>query len=625
MKRIFLDFESYYDDLYSLRKMTPAEYLLDARFEMIGCAVAVGDGPSDFMDAAHFDWFLQQHDPLDCMVISHNALFDACLLTWHYNWMPRLFVDTLAMSRALLQHKLRSLSLDSVARHLGLGVKGTQLIQMKGMTTNMIRSRGLWPGMAEYARNDNDLCRGIFKTLLKDFPAKEIVLNDMVIRCAAVPMLMFNREILHEHLADVLLKKQQLLAQCGVTDVADLMSNDKFAEVLSSLGVEPPRKVSQRTGKETWAFSKTDVAFMELEEHDDPMVQAAVAARMGFKSTIEQTRTERFIAISQLTWPSNQGHDIPWAPIPLRFSGAHTHRLSGDWKLNMQNLGRGSRLRYALEAPPGYKVMTVDASQIEARVNATLWGQEDLRLMFERGEDVYSSFAGNVFGYPVNKKTHPKERFIGKTSVLGLGFGVGHVKFFNTVRLKSKQDLGEEMILPEGEAQRIVNLFRGTYNRISAGWDILNGLIPAMAAGTATQTIGPLKFGAKAIRLPSGLDLKYHNLRYETHEVFGSGWVYDYAGKPKRLYGAALDENVVQAIARCVTMDAAVRMRPWMDANGCFFVMQVHDELVYAVPDHLVDDAGQLMLDEMRRRPTYMPMLPLDAEVGVGYSYGDAK
>lgn len=625
MRKLYLDFESYYDKEYSLRRMTPAEYILDPRFEMIGCAVAIDDEPFRFLNEQEFIDFLLAHDPAEFMMISHNALFDACILTWRYNWVPRLFADTLSMARALLQHKLKSLSLEMVGNFLGVGQKGHALANMIGLRTHDIIARGLWDSMAGYACQDGLICRGIFKKLKPGFPAREFVLNDMIIRCAAVPMLTFNREVLALHHADVIRQKELLLVDCGVTDVADLMSNDKFADVLRSLGVDPPMKISQRTGKEAYAFSKTDVAFMELEEHEDPMVQAAVAARLGYKSTIEQTRTERFISISNLTWPSNEGHDLPWAPIPLRFSGAHTHRLSGDWKLNMQNLGRGSKLRDALEAPAGYKVVTVDSSQVEARVNAALWRQENLLTQFENKEDVYSSFASLIFGYNVGKKSHPRERFIGKTSILGLGFGVGHEKFHNTIRLKSKQDIGEEMILPEGEAQRVVSLFRTTYNRIAAGWKVLDDLIAPMAAGTTSQQIGPVTFGNKAIRLPSGLDLKYHNLRYETHDVYGAGWVYDYAGKTKKLYGAALDENLVQAIARCITMDAAVRLRPWMDANGCFFVMQVHDELVYVIPDHLVDDAAEIMLLEMRRRPVFMPHVPLDAEVGIGQSYGDAK
>lgn len=624
MIEVFFDFETYYDKQYSLRKMTPPEYIMDHRFEMIGCAVAIGDGEFKFLNHDEFVTFLGNLDPRKVKAVSHNALFDMCILAWRYGFIPRLMVDTMAMARALLGDKLKTVALAYVGAYLGLPEKGKEVHTALGMTGAMIRAAGFWDAYAAYSCRDGFICRGIYRALIADMPLTELVLNDTIIRCAVEPRFVLNAEVLQEHLLDVQTKKQALLNAIGFTEeqIGTLMSNERFAQLLADLGVDPPRKISQTTMKETWAFSKTDVAFMELEEHDDPMVQAVVAARLGYKSTIEQTRTERFIGLSQVTWP---GNNRALMPVPLRYSGAHTHRLSGDWKLNVQNLGRDSKLRYALEAPTGYKVITVDSSQVEARFNATLWRQENLRQQFENKEDVYSSFASDVFGYLVNKKTHPKERFIGKTSVLGLGFGVGWSKFQKTIKLKSKQDIGEEVILSDEEAQRIVNLFRTKYSQIANGWNVLNANIPGLASGATQYQIGPCVFGHKRISLPSGLHLKYHNLRHETHPVYGSGWVYEYSGKTKRLYGAALDENLIQALARCHTMAAAVRLRPILAEFDCWLALQVHDELVYVVADRYVDYVAEFLLEEMRRRPDWMPDVPVEAEIGIGQSYGDAK
>ena len=90
MKLITLDFETYYDKKYSLSKQTTEEYIRDARFEVIGVAVKVGDGESrwcsgtyeeikKFLDGYHMD----EHN-----VIAHNCMFDGAILSWIYDIHP---------------------------------------------------------------------------------------------------------------------------------------------------------------------------------------------------------------------------------------------------------------------------------------------------------------------------------------------------------------------------------------------------------------------------------------------------------------------------------------------------------------------------------------------------------
>ena len=63
MRLLFLDFESYYDNIYSLRKMTPAEYILDSRWEIHMVGVAIDDGPIQIIAAEDFAAFLKQFPP----------------------------------------------------------------------------------------------------------------------------------------------------------------------------------------------------------------------------------------------------------------------------------------------------------------------------------------------------------------------------------------------------------------------------------------------------------------------------------------------------------------------------------------------------------------------------------
>lgn len=620
MKTITLDFETYYDQEYSLRKMTPVEYILDARFEIIGCAVK-GDGFAVWMTEAELRHYLKGL-PEKVTVVSHNALFDMCILAWKLDYVPHLMVDTLGMARAWLGHKLRSLSLDAVATHYGIGAKGTTVHKVIGMNAATIRAAGIYDEYARYSCNDADLCYTIYRRMIGEgFPAREIAVMDTVLRCAVKPRFELDQTLLAEHLHNVMAMKQDLLARCGLSSRDDLMSNDKFAAALQALGVDPPTKISLVTGKEAYAFAKTDQAFMELEEHENPEVQALVSARLGVKSTIEETRTQRLINISRLIWPDGSTGKLP---MPLRYSGAHTHRLSGDWKLNMQNLpSRGNNtIRRAIKAPPGYVVVAPDASQIEARLAAWFCGCSSMVNAFASGADIYSDFASDVFGYPVNKTDNPVERFIGKTAVLGLQYQLGWPKFQKTVAMQSKAQVGKEVVLSDEEAARVVNTYRRKYHEIPAMWNRLTAMIPRMTDKGLKEAIGPVTFMHEKILLPSGLYLHYHDLQFKDGQ-----WCFTYGGKPNKVYGGKMLENIIQALARIIVMDAAVRMRIHMSKFNLdvWLNLQVHDELVYIAKKHLVEWVKRWTITELSTPPEWGPGIPLKAEGGSGQSYGDCK
>jgi len=612
MQKIFVDVETYYDKDYSLRRMTPIEYIKDPRFECIGWAVS-RNGLSGFMEEDEFREFLFTLRGKRIAMISHNALFDMSVLAQRFDYTPDLMIDTLGMARAMWGHKYQRLSLEILSLQLGLGVKGDVLPLLSGMSKAAIIQAGLWNRLKAYAVNDSDLCEKIYHRAMDEgFPASEILVMDNVLRCAVNPQFQIDRTVLAEHLAITQQGKEQLLAACGMNDRDALMSNEKFAAALRNLGVTPPLKRSLLTGNQTYAFAKTDLAFQALEEHPDPRVQTLVSARLGLKSTIEETRTQRMINIANLAWDGE-----PLMPIPLKYAGAHTHRLSGDWRINMQNLPRGGKLRNALLAPPDLEIVVADAAQIEARGVAVFCGQANLVQAFKDKLDVYSMFASEVFGKPVNKRDNPIERFIGKTGILGLGYGVGAPKFQDTIKTSSKNQTGTQVDMSDLEASNTVKKYRELYPCIPAMWRTLDKAIPMMTDKKCFMQIGPIKIEFGRIVLPNGLTLNYPNLRREE-----TGWVFTYAGKTKHLYGAKLLENIIQALSRLVVMETATRIRVNYQHK---FVMQVHDELAYLVPRGEGESFKNLLITEMSVPPTWMPDWPLAAEGEVGRSYGEAK
>jgi hypothetical protein len=641
MAVIVLDFETYFDKEYSLRKMTPVEYILDPRFEMIGCAIIdpkfgtphtrIFAALEEF--ARYIEWVQwRQKDGEHITVLSHNALFDMCILHWRYGFLPDLMVDTMGMSRALVFAFTGSVSLDAVAQHLGLPNKG-KMPNVQGMRAADIRRAGLWNDYTSYACHDAYLCYGIFQHLAHRFPRDEYEVMDMVLRCAVVPRFRLDTNLLAENKADLGRQKQELLQKCNVS-VTDLMSNEKFADALRAIGIEPPIKKSPTTGLETYAFAKSDPAMVELAEHERPDVQALIAARVGHKSTLAETRADRLMKISMLPWPGkfNVGSMNSWGPIPLRYAGAHTHRLSGDWKLNPQNwakytfLADGSKetgkLRRAHMAPPGHKVVKRDSSQIEARIVAWLAGQTDLVEAFAQGKDIYSDFAQNyIYHYPVNKNT-VDERFVGKQVILGLGFGMGPPKFKSHTAMQSFNALGHSIIIELPKCTEIVRAYRNRFPKIEQRWNALRDLIPLMASNeNLSMPFGPCEVRHQKIILPNGLPLFYHDLKFDRES--GEWWCV-YGKKRKKLFGGKVYENIVQALSRILTMGAALRMQrtyPYLPR----LAHQVHDDLVYVVPDEQVEEVDEALEFFMNDVPDWAQGLPLASEGGVGPNYGDCK
>jgi hypothetical protein len=443
MKLYILDGETYYDREYNLRHLDPASYILDPRFELIGIAVKEPDITAYWVEGPDVRDFFATLDPNDTMTGSHNALFDNCIWSYRYGFVPRLMVDTLGVSRAVLS--LKSNSLASVAGHLGLGAKGEEIHQAIGMRLADLRAnRDFYQAYISYALNDATLCEGIFDNLIRTgrFPYEELYIQDLVLRCAVTPTLRANVLMLQNHLEDLRKRKQLLLNECRY-DGGALRSTAQFCQILENFGITIKTKVSKK-GRIIPAIAKTDdfmaelAAYQEADDDTNFQVQTLVNVRLAIKSTIEETRSEKFAAVASLPWPNGQR----MLPIPLRYGGAKTHRLSGDWSMNLQNLVRDatrSKLRTSLTPPPGCKIVAADSSQIEARLVAQLCRQIDLLEEFRNGIDVYASFASTVFGQIINKTEQPNHRFVGKVGVLSLGYGCGAEKFYRMVIIQARQ------------------------------------------------------------------------------------------------------------------------------------------------------------------------------------------
>lgn len=603
MSIVTIDFETYYSKEFSLTKLTTEEYVRSDQFEVIGVSAQVDDGEPEWFTGTMEETqvFLYSLNLEKHAVLAHNTAFDGAILTWLFGIKPKHLLDTLSMARAIHGTEVGG-SLAKLATYYEVGAKGEEVVNALGLRRLDFPADQLMR-YGEYCKNDTALTYKIFKLMMAGFPLVELKLIDITLRMFTEPVLELDRSALTEHLQHIKFVKAQAL---GAYDKDTLMSNPKFAQVLTAFGIVPPMKVSPANGKQTFAFSKTDEEFKALLDHPFPQVAALVAARLGVKSTIEETRTQRFLDIAERGL----------MPVPLRYYAAHTGRWGGDDKVNLQNLPRHSPLKKAVVAPEGFVLIDSDSSQIEARTLAWLSEQNDLTEAFENGEDVYKIMASVIYGKSQQEITKD-ERFVGKTTILGAGYGMGATKF--SAQLKNfGTTIGEE------ESKRIIETYRQTYPKIKDLWqegaDALKAIMLNQTCKLGRKGV-LLVEGKKGIKLPNGLYLRYPNLRIQKTDG-KSELVYDNkkgrVATPTRIYGGKVIENVCQALARIVIGEQMLTI-----AKKYKVAMTVHDAVMCVVPEHEASTGKEYVELCMRLRPEWAQGLPLNCESGMGKSYGD--
>jgi len=621
MKQIVtLDFETFYDKGFSLSKLTTEEYIKDPQFQVIGYAVKIDGGSTKWYTGSHEEL----HDELlkidwdNSMLLCHNTLFDGAILSWIFNRHPLAYFDTLSMARAI--HGVNAGgSLKALAERYKLGQKGTEVLDALGKRLEDFKEHELHQ-YGEYCKNDVELTYKLFLQLSKNFPVEELKLIDITLRMYTQPLLKLNSSVLVDRLDEIKEEKSTLLSglqnrlECEDEECVrkKLASNKQFAELLSELGIKLPIKVSPTTGKDTYALAKNDVGFIELTEHEDSFIQELCAVRLGTKSTIEESRIERFLGIA-----FRNEHRLP---IPLKYYGAHTGRWSGLDKVNFQNLpsrdAKKKALKNAIIPPDGHVILNVDSSQIEARILVWLAGQDNVVKLYKEGRDVYSEFASKVYGRKIDKR-NKTERFVGKTCTLGLGYGTGWSKLQHTLKTSPP---GAD--LPDHECQRLVRIYREVNNKVIDLWGRCDIALRNIAHWGDKEPYyldkhKCLVVTKEGIKLPNGLYVYYPELERDKTKSQES---YTYKSRYGRIpiWGGSVVENVVQALARIVIGEQMVRInekyRP---------VLTVHDAVVCVAAEDKKDEALEFIMSEMSKPPVWGKDLPIACEGGYATNYGD--
>ena len=647
-----IDFESRWSSKdYTLRKMTTEEYIRDPRFKAFGvCIHEFGtDKKTQWYSHAELPRIFSTYDWSETAVLAHNSQFDAAILSFIYGVRPCFIFDSLSMARALRGVEVGN-SLAKLAEEFGLPPKGRAVHSTDGLTelTPEIERE-----LADYCAHDVYLCEEIFKRLIVGYPPKELRLIDMTVRMYTEADLVLDAPMLETALKEENEALADAMSKVGV-EPAELASNDRFAEVLQGLGITPPTKISKTTGKETWALAKNDAMFQALLNGDNEDVALLCEARLKVKSTLERTRSQRFIDIA------SRGA----LPVPLAYYGAGTGRwaaLKGS-SINLQNMRRGSALRKSIMAPDGYLICAGDLSQIEPRVLAWLGDYEDILNIFRAGGDPYATFGAQMFSIPgMTKETHPLLRQSSKSALLGAGYQLGWSSFAGQLltgflgappvrytkadakqlgvsaddaqkflnweeNIKRMQAIphtcsAEELLMHCLAAKAIIDKYRAAASPVVGFWDLLGTMLTeCLYGGKEYSHKGVLHFRKEEIEMVNGMCLRYPDLQAEEDAKGRVQFTFQDGKKRKKIYPGLMCNNVTQGLARIIMSDGLLRAQRKFPVKG-----SVHDEGLFLIPEEGAEESCAWIKEQMIMVPKWMPGIPLNADVGYNKRYGLAK
>lgn len=628
---ISIDFETFYDisSGYSLRSMTPEEYIRDPRFEVLMCAIRIGlDDPYVVVGHNQVGEHLRSLGLNSKPVAAHNMNFDGFILKETYGIEAGDYICTMQMARILHGSQI-SVSLRNLAEVYQLPSKGSYIGDMDGKRLADF-GLGELEEAVKYATRDVELVPLLYTHLLPEFQEQSLLTLSDTIRACVIPQVVVDVELLEEYVLDKRIELQNRISDWVVhlntTETAFksmLSSNLKFKQLLESFGYTCPMKQSP-TAKDADgnpkmipALAKTDTGFQEMLNSPDEDLRTLCELRLNSKSTIGISRAESFIEIGKRGL----------MPIPLKAMGTITGRWSADstYGLNFQNLpkrGGDKTLRRSLRAPDGMVWISVDLSQIELRKMMCAAGQEDVIEMLAGGMDVYSWFASKIYHKPVDKNTDDgMARMVGKVAMLSLQYYAG----WRTFKTMANNQYG--LHLSDEECEHIVNTYRREMNRVTRFWNMAGNAVDCLENGQDYEFGESTKFAVTVdnnipcLILSDGYKIKYRDLQRRMTKLGRMAPMYY---DPEKRTNKVLHSGILTS--HCIQGNAG-RLLGWHNTKlreqGIFFVISIHDEYGFLAPEDEWEEWYSIITDVMSTPAPWCSEVPVMCEGTVGYNYAD--
>lgn len=610
-----VDFETYYEKErggYSLKNpaLSMTDYIRHPSFQAQTASVWLEGWPKPVTVAGHDEIqdLLNEVDWSTTAFCAHHCQFDGLIAAEHFGIQPCAWVDTISMFRML-----HGVDVNAGLAYVGpfYGFEGKAKVKaledVSGKRLEEIPD-DLLRLLMEYNESDTFQTMGVYRKMRPHIPDAEMRVIDLTISMYTEPMLELNEQrlqALHRREVD---RRAETIGAAGV-EKAILGSAQRFADHLRSLGVEPPTKISPKTGEPAYAFAKTDLDFQALRKHPNEQVRAAVEARLCAKSALIEDRSQRLLRRVGLPTPMYYNY---WA--------ARTGRWGGGDSVNWQNLskkGDGAELRKSLEAPDGMAMIIADASQIEARMVAWLADHGAKIAAFVRGDDIYAVGATGVYGYEVNKDDNPEERFAGKVLELSCQYGSGGAKVSKVFRLGL---MGPAVDISIAEATELVKRWRIANRPITDLWKTLESCAEhAWLQGTPSEykCLGfELYKGNGYIHLPNGTYMIYRDVGWDANT---RSMYYNSRNGHVKIWGGYLLENVSQALS-CVALKQQM-LRMMDEIVDVKIAATTHDEVVNLVYEEEAERHARTVHRIMSTPEDWALGLPLNAEVTISKIY----
>ncbi len=690
MARVHLDFET--RSMADIKKVGAYEYSKHPSTVVLCMAWCVDDSPvylwkqGDPVPVELFSWINYGAE-----IAAHNAFFEQCI--WNnvcvpiLGWIPidpNKWICTLAKASA---HALprglgacgNALGLTQVKSDEGHAVMMRLCKYRQPTKTNPSTIPGTYDDyikLYKYCMQDVEAERAIDKAL-RDLPPKEqqIWLLDQKINMRGVRI---DRPAVFAALEHLSVLKEHFV------DTVKLLTDGKVTALTK---VQQLRDWCNANGEEMDTFDKKAVK----EKLEDPFIDEKVRALLEARQEAGKSSTAKFNMM--LTMSNEQD----WrARGNLRYHGASTGRWAG-MGIQLHNLAKGvkiedvcaavtemqsvstsalqslhpktmqwmsSLIRSMIIPTDGYEFQVADYNAIEARVVLWLAGEQEALENFDNGLGIYRDMASTIYNKAPEDITDD-ERQLGKTIILGGGFGMGFFKFLCTCKdwgIKLPAEMVQQVIArdydnlkwrvdkffedPKNKAKlaeagldlyenghelmfanQIVASYRNRFPKIPQFWNLIEQT--AIYAVKNKDAVVPC--GEKLhwlydgeflwLRLPSGRKLAYYKPQVHEIQKFGkpaevlsfmalgmnNKWM------RQQTYGGMLAENATQAVARDIMAEAMLRV----EQHGYPVVLTIHDEII----SEAKNGDNKEFCDLLSVRPAWAASLPLKVAGWSGRRY----
>lgn len=312
---------------------------------------------------------------------------------------------------------------------------------------------------------------------------------------------------------------------------------------------------------------------------DYPIVASILQYRELFKLKSTYTST----LINQINPKTNRIHST------FNQAVVATGRLSSR-NPNMQNIPTssdlGQKIRSAFVANEGNVLVSFDYAQQELRLLAHLSKEEKLLDIFRQNIDIHTATASNLFGIPIDQVTK-KHRRIGKTVNFGVVYGI------------SAFGLADRLKITNDEAQKFINRFYDSFPGVKVYFEELKS--NARNLGFVETIFG---------RRKNALGLNNPNFQARM-------------GKEREIINFPLQGSAAD-IMKLAMINAQKYIDELNDKN-IKMVLQVHDELIFEIPDDTKISTGFVSKIREIMMNAYVLDIPLNVEAGIAKSWGELK